>query len=65
MERIKYESVWLFRPELADEFVRREAFERLQPAREIVCGDEVREMRAQLGVRFTVASLIVRFMRST
>jgi len=52
MERIECESVRLFCPELADELVRREAFERLQAAREIVSGYEVREMRAQLGVRF-------------
>ena len=52
MERIEYESLWLFRPELADELVRGEAFEPLQAARKIVSGDEVCEMRPQLGVRF-------------
>ena len=38
--------------EFANELIRREAFERLHPARKIVSGDEVREMRPQLGVRF-------------
>src|SRR5208283_5434392 len=52
MERIECESLRLLCPELADELIRREAFERLQPARKIVSGDEVREMRPQLGVRF-------------
>ncbi len=42
----------LFRPELADELIGREAFERLQAAGEVVCGDEVGKMRAQFGVRF-------------
>jgi hypothetical protein len=52
MERIESESVGLFFPELADEFVWREAFEGLEPPGEIVCGDEIRQMNPQLSVRF-------------
>lgn len=44
--------------------------ERLKSAREVVCRHEVSEVRSQLVVtvvieRLTVASLIVRFIRST
>lgn len=56
MERIENESVRLFCPAFADELVRREAFERLQPASEIVGGDEIGEMRPQLVVRFVEVS---------
>src|SRR5208283_2046563 len=52
MERTECESVRLFCPEPTDELIRREAFERLQPARKIVSGDEVPEMPPQFGVRF-------------
>jgi len=52
VERNEYESVGLFRPELADELVGCEAFERLQAAGAVVCGDEVGKMRVQFGVRF-------------
>lgn len=62
MERIEYESVWLFGPEFANVFVRRETFEGLQAAGEIVCGDEVVEMRSQLRVRFIEVALNGRFL---
>lgn len=52
MARFEYESLGLFRPEFADELVRHEAFERLQSACKMICGDEVGEMRSQLGVGF-------------
>ena len=57
MERIESESVGLFRPELADEFVWGEAFEGLEPPSEIVCGDEIRQMSPQLSMRFVEVSL--------
>ncbi len=57
MEGVEYESLGLLRPELADELVRREAFERIQSARKVVCGDEVGEMRSQLGVGFIEVAL--------
>jgi len=41
MERIEGESFGLFCPELADVFVRREAFEGLEPLGEVVGADEV------------------------
>lgn len=68
MERVEGESVRLFCPGLADKLVEREAFERVEPAGEIVSCDEVCELGPQLIVRlveiyrFAVASLIVRFM---
>ena len=52
MEGIECESVGLFCPELADEFVWREAFEGLEPPSKIVCGDEIRQMSPQLSMRF-------------
>ncbi len=70
VERIEYESLRLFRPEVADELVRREAFERLQTPRKIVRRDEVCEMGPQLVMRFIEVSFDGRvlncgFMRST
>jgi hypothetical protein len=55
---------------LCSELVRGEAFEGLEPSCEVVGVDEVPQMRAQLvvgfvEVAFNVASLIVRFIRST
>lgn len=50
MERNEYESVGLFRLELADELARRQAVERLQSAGEVVCADEVCETRSQFGM---------------
>ena len=52
MERIENESIRLFCPAFADELVRREAFERLQPASETVSGDEIDKMRSQLVMCF-------------
>jgi len=57
VERIEYESLGLLRRELADELVRREAFERLQAARKIVYFDKVGEIRSQLCVRFIEIAL--------
>ncbi len=57
VERIEDESLRLVRPEIADEYVRREAFERLQSAHKIVCCDEVGEVRAQLGMCFIEGTL--------
>jgi hypothetical protein len=57
LERIEFESFWLRSPALADVFVRRKAFERLQPSREIVCFDEVVEMLSKLLVAFIIEAL--------
>jgi hypothetical protein len=57
LERIEFESFWLRSPALADVFVRREAFERLQPMSEIVCFDEVLEMLPKLLVAFVIEAL--------
>jgi hypothetical protein len=51
MERIEDESARLVRPGLADEFIRDEAFQRLQAPGAIVGCDEVGEMAFQLIVR--------------
>jgi hypothetical protein len=51
VERIESESVGLFCPELADEFVWREAFEGLEPPSEIVCDDEIRQMSPQFACK--------------
>jgi hypothetical protein len=56
VERIESESVGLFCPELADEFVWREAFEGLEPPSEIVCDDEIRQMSPQFSMRFVEVS---------
>ena len=52
MDRVEPESFGLFCPELADELVRCEAFERLQSPGEIVGRHKVGEMRSKLIVRF-------------
>ena len=41
MAWIEFESLWLFCPAFADELVRREASERLEPSRKVVGVDEV------------------------
>lgn len=48
MDRIDDESIWLRSPDFDDVFVRREAAECLESASEVVGGDEVGEVRAQL-----------------
>ena len=57
MERIEGESFWLFRPDLADVFVRREPLEGLETLGEVVGSDEVREMSSQLVMGFVVEAL--------
>ena len=54
LERLEFESFWLGSPAFADVFVRREAFECLQPTSEIVCFDEVIEMLTKLLVVFVI-----------
>ena len=69
MDQMEPESFGLFCPDAADVFIRREAFEGLEAAGEIVCRDEIADLSAESIVaivdRLTVASLIVRFLRST
>jgi hypothetical protein len=56
-------------PGFANELVGGEPLESLEPAAEVIGGDEVGEMLAELVAlvveRLTVASLMVRFIRST
>src|SRR6266481_6530262 len=54
MERIERESFGLFCPELANMLVRHEAFEGLQPLREVVGANEVGKMASKLIVGFIV-----------
>ena len=68
--RVGPEAFRLGSPSLADELVGREALEGLQTASEVVGGDEVGEVPLELVVVVvvvarTVASLMVRFIRST
>ena len=49
--------MWLVCPCFADEFVGREAFERLQTTGEVVGGDEVPEVASELIVALVVVSL--------
>ena len=70
LERIEDESLWLRSPALADVFVGREAFQRLEPTSEVVGCDEVGEMLSELLVALVVealdsGSLMVRFILST
>ena len=67
---IEFESSGFDCPSFADELVGCEAFEDLQSPSEIVGADEVGGMPAELimavvVVAFDVASLMVRFIRST
>ena len=55
MERIERESFGLFCPDLADVFVRREAFEGLETLGEVVGADEVGQMGTKLCTLMTVA----------
>jgi hypothetical protein len=56
LERIKCEPLWLRSPEFADELVGRLAFEGLEAA-EIVSGDEVGEVPAELVMALVVEAL--------
>jgi hypothetical protein len=49
LERIKFESFWLGSPAFADVFVRREAFQGLQPPSVVVGVDEVGKVAAGFG----------------
>jgi hypothetical protein len=55
LERVERESCRFFCPGLADEFVRCEALERLEPFGEVVGGNEVGQMAAQLVMGFVSA----------
>ena len=57
MERIKGESAWFFCPGLADVFVWREAFQRLESAAEVVGGDEVGQVAWELVVCLVVIAI--------
>lgn len=57
LERIESESIWLFRPDLADVLVGREPLEGLEALGEVIGGHEVREMGAKLGMGFVVEAL--------
>lgn len=57
MDRIEPESLWLFCPGVADVFVGCEAFEGLEAPGEVVGGDEVVEMAAELVVAVVVVAL--------
>src|SRR6185437_10386921 len=54
---VESESVWLFRPDLADVFVRRKSPEGLQATGEVVGGDEVGQVALQLIVSLVVVAL--------
>src|ERR1700730_13558814 len=62
MDRIESESIWLFGPCFADSFVGCEAVEGLQSACEIVGGDEVRQVGAQLLVGLVVEAFYGRLL---
>ena len=69
MVRIEGEPFWFMFPRSADELVRCEAAEALEPSAEVVGGDEVVEVLSELLMALvvkalTVASLMVRFIRS-
>ena len=57
MVQIELESFRLGSPAFADELIRREAFERLEPSRIIVGVDDVTEVSAQLIMTVIVAAL--------
>jgi hypothetical protein len=70
LERVEPEALGLGCPAFADELVRCEAFEGLQPASEVVGGDEVSEMALGLLVAVVMLALdwlplMVRLIRST
>jgi hypothetical protein len=51
MVRVGNETIWVVGPCLADEFVGYEATETLEAAREVVRGDEIVEVAAELRAR--------------
>lgn len=57
MKGIEGESLGLFCPGLADELVRREAFEGLEAPGEVVSADEISEMAAEPVVGFVMEAL--------
>lgn len=62
-DRIEGEPFRFVFPSSADEFVWREAFERLQPARVVVGCDELAEMLSQVIVRLVMVSLDGSFLQ--
>ena len=54
---INDESLWLVCPALADEFIRREAFECLEPSGKVVGIDEVGEMPPKLVVAIVMVAI--------
>ena len=48
LERVKFESFWLGSPAFADVFVRREAFQGIQPPSVVVGVDEVGKVSFEL-----------------
>lgn len=57
MDWIEFESFWLFCPDFADVFVRREAIEGLEPPRIIIGVDEV----DQVGLELLMAVIVIAF----
>jgi hypothetical protein len=62
LERIKFESFWLGSPAFADVFVRREAFQGLQPPSVVVGVDEVGKVSFELIVSIVMVALDGRFL---
>ena|SRR5450631_1958190 len=62
MDRVESESFGLFCPCSCDELIRRQPLQRLQSASEIVCVDEVREMRFELLVTVVMEAFYGRFL---
>ena len=58
LERIEPEGFRFFCPLLADELVRREALEGLEPAAKVVGGDEVGEAQAELVVALLLPLMV-------
>ncbi len=59
------EPFWFRCPDFADVFLGREAIERLQTVRAIVCRDEICDERLQLGMGFVVVSLHCCYLEGT
>lgn len=62
MERIVPEAFSFFCPLFADELVRREPLEGLQPSAEVVGGNELAKVLSELGMIFVVIALDRRFL---
>ena len=62
MDRIEPEAFRFFCPLFADELVRREPLEGLEPAAEVVGGNEVVKVLSELGMIFVVIALDRRFL---